>query len=112
MWLSPEEYREYSQLLRELREFGASNTGDVSRYIRSNNLKTRFKHITGVVNMGNHSGDSWKFDGGVSPAIYARLCQDLDFGRKSGNSYVTGFKSYDEVWQSSGTIQTRSRRYA
>ena len=66
------------------------------RYIRSNNLKPLQTLL--AVNMGNHSGDSWKFDGGVSPAIYARLCARPGFfGRKSGNSYVTGFKSYDGV---------------
>lgn len=94
--LSNTSEREFQQLVREVGRYNFTSSSEVSRFIRQNNLGTKYSHISGSLEMVNGE-DSWNFDGGISPKYFARLCSALNLNHKGSNARVRRFRSYAEI---------------
>lgn len=87
--------REFEELVAEIKSHNFTYSSEVSRYIRRNNLGNKYKNISGIVKMKNND-DSWDFEGGFSPWIYARLCDELGLANRGSQAKVIGFKSFKD----------------
>lgn len=85
--------REFQQLVDEMKSFNFSNSSDVSNYILKNKLGYKYKTISGELEM-HKNGESWKFKGGFSPDIYARLCSELGLSNNGSNATAGKFESF------------------
>lgn len=88
--------QEFNELVIELSELGFTHSSEVSEYIVRNNLGTKYKHISGILQMKKR-GDEWSFDGGFPPDIYARLCQKLKLKNKGSQARPGEFTPYKNV---------------
>jgi len=87
---------EFEALLAEIKHKGFTMSEQVSDYIVKNKLGTKYKHISGILEMeNNHS--SWEFNGGFPPKIYAKLCKRLKLGNKGTNSKVVKFTPFKDI---------------
>jgi hypothetical protein len=41
--------------------------------------------------------DSWKYEGGISPKYYSRLCQELNLSSKNTSSKVKEFSPFSKL---------------
>ncbi len=90
------EKEEFELLVTEMNSKDFTTSGQVSNYIIRNRLGNKYQNISGVLEMEN-STSSWKFNGGFSPRIYAKLCERLNLGNKGTKSSVTGFTSFKNL---------------
>lgn len=96
--LSFEEEKEFRQLVEELRSLKFIHSYQVSRYIIDNQLGCKYKNISGDLEMSSNSkATSWKYEGGISPKIYAKLCKTLNLDDKKTDSYVNNFTPYKDI---------------
>ena len=91
-----EEEKQFKQLIEEIKSEGFTESSEVSNYIVNNKLGYKYKSISGYLEMQNDES-TWTFDGGFSPEIYAKLCEELGFGNKGTNSKVIGFTPYKDI---------------
>jgi len=91
-----EEEKEFEELVKEMLPLGFEYSSEVSEYIVKNKLGYKYKKISGTVIMKNNYQPSWGFKGGISPKIYARLCDRLGLRNHETNSHVAGFVSFEE----------------
>lgn len=84
---------EYVALREEMRPFGFTKSSQVTAYILSNNLKSKYGRIAGIVDF-EKDGNNWKYDGGISPEYYKRLCHELGLSNNNSGSIVAGFSPY------------------
>lgn len=88
--------QEFNELVEELSVQGFTHSSEVSEYIVKNNLGTKYKNISGVLQMKNR-GDEWSFEGGFPPDIYARLCRNLKLKNKGSQARPGKFTPYKNV---------------
>jgi cold shock CspA family protein len=90
------EEKEFSELVEETRELGFEYSSDLSAYIRRCRLGLKYQHISGHLEM-KMDGESWTFDGGFPPNIYARLCRELDLKNYGSSAKPSNFTSYKDL---------------
>ncbi|CAI0839033.1 Uncharacterised protein [Serratia proteamaculans] len=90
------EEQEFNKLVAELSGLGFTHSSEVSEYIIKNNLGTKYKNISGILQMKKR-GDKWSFGGGFPPYIYARLCQKLRLKNKGSQARPGEFTPYKNV---------------
>lgn len=90
------EEQEFSQLIEEMRDLEFTCSSEVSAYIRKHRLGSKYKHISGRLVM-EKDGESWEFDGGFPPHIYARLCEELNLANKSSRAQPIKFTPYKDI---------------
>lgn len=88
--------QEFHELVTELSGLGFTQSSEVSEYIIKNNLGTKYKNISGILQM-KKCDDQWLFDGGFPPDIYARLCQKLKLKNKGSQARPGKFTPYKNV---------------
>lgn len=91
---------EFRLLVEEMRPLDLIRSKDLSRYIVNNRLGYKYKHISGVVKM-ERDGNTWDFDGGFPPKIYAQLCEELGLHSQNTRAHVVGFDSYKNIHEKS-----------
>ena len=90
------EDKEFKQLVAEMSRLGVTNSTQVSSYIRNNRLGNKYKNISGVVKM-EQDGDTWNFNGGFPPHIYAKLCSELGLSNQGTSARAVGFKPFKDL---------------
>lgn len=87
--------KEAERLVDYFRGKNIHSSSELSRYIRTHNLRDMWPNITGYLEMEDrYSSDVWTFDGGIAPAYFAYVCRELGFSRNGKDAYVIGFKPY------------------
>ncbi|HMO04413.1 MAG TPA: hypothetical protein PKE33_07325 [Kiritimatiellia bacterium] len=89
---------EFKQLLNEISAMHFTRSSEVSEYIVRNKLGSKYKHISGILEMDLH-GRRWNFNGGFSPEVYARLCEALGLGNQGSQSTPVSFTPYKDLFQ-------------
>lgn len=87
---------EFKQLVAEMSRLRFTHSTQVSSYIMNNRLGNKYKNISGVVKM-EQDGDTWNFNGGFPPRIYAKLCSELGLNNQGTSARAVGFKSFKEL---------------
>lgn len=90
------EEKEFEQLVAEMKPYGFTESRNVSLYIKNNMLGYKYKNISGIVKMEQH-GNSWDFEGGFPPNIYARLCEKLELNNQGTRARAVGFKPFKSL---------------
>lgn len=90
------EESEFEQLVADVSALGFTHTGQLSNYIMKNKLGYKYKNISGVLKM-MRGGDTWDFEGGFPPAVYAQICKALGLDNKGTRARAIGFTSFDEL---------------
>jgi cold shock CspA family protein len=90
------EDKEFRQLVEEMAPLGFTHSNQVSSYIMRNRLGDKYKNISGVLTI-EKDGNTWNFNGGFPPKIYAKLCSELDLGNQGTFAQVVGFTSFNEL---------------
>ncbi len=94
------EGKEFRQLVAEIAPLGFTLSRQVSKYIIANRLGNKYRNISGVVEMAK-DGDTWKFNGGFPPKIYAELCAELGLDNQGTRARAVGFQSFRELERNS-----------
>lgn len=94
--LSNIEADELIDLIEEAKSSGFKSSGQLSEYIRKNDLGYKYPNISGVVKMKN-GVDTWDFKGGFPPKIYKIVCESLNLGNNGTSAHAIGFKSFKEL---------------
>lgn len=79
--------------MAEIAPLGFTLSRQVSKYIIANRLGNKYRNISGVVEMAK-DGDTWKFNGGFPPKIYAELCAELGLDNQGTRQRAVGFQSF------------------
>jgi cold shock CspA family protein len=89
---------EFELLVKELEnlDIKVSKSHEVSRYIVDNRLGDKYQSLAGELEMENDSRQ-WKFDGGIDPKYYKKLCQRLGLTNKNTFSRVRKFVAYKDI---------------
>jgi hypothetical protein len=87
---------EFNELVEEVSAKGFTESRQVSHFIISNKLGSKYRHISGVLEM-ERGEDAWRYHGGFPPHIYARLCDVLGLNQKTSDAKVAGFKSFSDL---------------
>lgn len=90
------EENEFNQLVAEMSRLRFTHSNQVSSYIMAHRLGNKYKNISGIVKMAQ-DGNTWNFNGGFPPHIYARLCSALDLNNQGTSARAVGFKSFKEL---------------
>jgi hypothetical protein len=90
------EDEEFEELVAELMNKGFTMSAQVSNYIVQHKLGYKYKRISGVLDMENGC-NTWKFNGGFPPRIYAKLCDRLNLGNKGTSSKVLKFTPFKDI---------------
>lgn len=88
--------QEFELLVDEIKSKGFNKSAEVSKYIIRNKLGNKYQNISGVLVMSN-SKDTWKFNGGFPPKIYAKLCERLNLSNNGSDSKVVEFTSFKDL---------------
>ena len=88
--------QEFELLVDEIKSKGFNKSAEVSKYIIRNKLGNKYQNISGVLVMSN-SKDTWKFNGGFPPKIYAKLCERLNLSNNGSYSKVVKFTSFKDL---------------
>ena len=88
--------QEFELLVDEIKSKGFKKSAEVSNYIIRNKLGNKYQNISGVLVMSN-SKDTWKFNGGFPPPIYAKLCIRLNLSNNGSDSKVVEFTSFKDL---------------
>jgi hypothetical protein len=89
---------EFDLLVKEIGSLNIKLTKshEVSRYIVDNRLGDKYQNLAGELEMENNSSQ-WKFNGGIAPKYYKKLCERLGLTNKSTYSKVRKFVSYKDL---------------
>ncbi len=87
---------EFHQLIAEISALNFTRSGQVSEYIIENKLGSKYKNISGVLQM-KLGDNAWKFEGGISPDIYGRLCNELGLENNKSEAIPDKFTPYKDV---------------
>ena len=90
------EEEEFKLLVEELKPLRFTHSKQVSSYIMRNRLGDKYKNISGVVKM-EMEGNTWDFNGGFPPKIYAKLCEELDLSNQGTRARVVSFDSFKNL---------------
>jgi len=94
--LSSDERKEFRKLIDEILPLQFTHSYQVTNYIMENKLGNKYKNISGNLDMSN-SRKNWTYQGGISPKIYAKLCNILNLRDKKTNSYVDNFIPFKNI---------------
>ncbi|HCH4150724.1 TPA: hypothetical protein NKV88_004082 [Vibrio parahaemolyticus] len=84
---------ELNALIVAARSQGFSTSGELSAWIRTNKLWTKYPTLTGDLTM--HDGkDSWNFGAAIDPRYYKQVCQALGLHNAGSNARAGAFRSY------------------
>ncbi|MBK8848919.1 MAG: cold shock domain-containing protein [Saprospiraceae bacterium] len=87
---------EFELLVAEMKSKGFTQSAEVSNYIVRCRLGDKYQNISGILEMTN-GGETWDFNGGFPPRIYAMLCERLHLGNKGTDAKVVGFTSFKDL---------------
>lgn len=87
---------ELEQLVSEMKQKNFKTSADLSEYIRNNNLRSKYKNISGVLQM-TRGDESWDFEGGISPALYRKLCERLNLGNRQSGATPGSFTPFKDL---------------
>ena len=87
------EETEFRLLVEEIKPLQFTHSKQVSSYIMRNRLGDKYKNISGVVKM-EMEGNTWNFNGGFPPKIYAKLCEELGLSSQGTRARVVSFDSF------------------
>lgn len=90
------EEAEFMALVEEVSAKGFTESRQVSSYIMTNRLGSKYRHISGLLEL-ERGDEAWTYYGGFPPHIYARLCDALGLGQKPSDARVAGFKSFSDL---------------
>lgn len=90
------EDNEFDALIAEMKTQRFTHSKQMSKYIVTNKLGHKYRHISGIVRMEKDHRE-WDFNGGFPCEIYARLCNELGLRNKNSGARAIWFKSYDEI---------------
>ncbi|MBF0208748.1 MAG: hypothetical protein HQK53_17920 [Oligoflexia bacterium] len=90
------ENEEFRQLVAEMSALKFTSSSQVSNYIVRNRLGYNYKHISGILEM-ELDDERWKFNGGIQPKIYARLCEELGLGNQRSLATPVAFTAYKDI---------------
>ena len=95
----PMEANELRLLVQDLGTKNFASSGDLSFYIRSHHLQTRYPHIAGRVKFRNSwdASREWTMDGGFSTQIYKIICQTLGLTGRGSDAVAVDFRSESEL---------------
>lgn len=79
---------------------GFSNSSQISHYIKTHDMRANWPHITGIIIMRESDGNSFEYDGGISPRWYKYICSELGLGNNKTNSNPERFVPY--AWKRGG----------
>lgn len=88
--------QEFNELITELSKLGFTHSSEVYEYIVKNNLRNKYKNISGIIQMTKHS-DKWLFDGGFPPDVYGRLCRKVKLNNNGSQSRPGKFTPYKSI---------------
>lgn len=94
--LSPIDSAELAALIAEVKEKNFSFSSDLSNYIINNNLRQKYKNISGIVTMRKNT-DEWDFPGGFPKEIYRIICQELNLEDNGTSARAVGFRNYSKT---------------
>lgn len=84
---------EFKLLVQEIKPLKFTQSKQVSSYIMRNRLGHKYKNISGIVKM-EMDGNTWDFNGGFPPKIYAQLCEELGLSNQGTHARVVSFNSF------------------
>ena len=84
---------EFKLLVEEIKALKFTHSRQVSLYIIRNQLGHKYRNISGIVKM-EMDGNTWNFNGGFPPNIYAQLCEELDLSNQGSRARVVSFNSF------------------
>jgi len=87
---------ELYRLLKDMLPHNFTHSSQLSSYIIENKLGYKYPNISGIVRMAN-SKREWNFPGGISPGIYAIICDELELGNKGTEAIPIKFTSFKEM---------------
>lgn len=87
---------ELEQLVSEMKQKNFKTSADLSEYIRNNNLRNKYKNISGVLQM-TRGDESWDFECGISPALYRKLCERLNLGNRQSGATPGSFTPFKDL---------------
>lgn len=87
--LSPVQRREFNELVKEIESKNFTYSSEVSHYITSNHLGSRYPNISGISTF-KRGCDT----GGFPCDIYAMLCQRLHLSGKNTSAVAVAFTPY------------------
>ena len=87
---------EFNQLVEEMKNLGFTQSRQVSQYIMNNNLGSKYKNISGIVEM-EKEGTRWSYQGGFPSKIYARLCAELGLHNQGSRARAVSFTSFKDL---------------
>jgi hypothetical protein len=90
------EEEEFRNLLEEVSAQGFTRSNQVSDYIVKNRLGNKYKNISGILQM-EAGGETWSFNGGFPPRIYARLCEEMGLGSNGSQARPVSFKPFKDI---------------
>lgn len=90
------EEEQYQALVEKMRPKNFTLSHEVSMYIIQHKLHEKYGKLAGNLEL-EKNGSSFTYRGGISPAFYARLCQDLNLGDKNSGARIIGFTSYERM---------------
>jgi len=90
------ESNEFEQLITEMTPLAFTHSSQVSSYIMRNKLGLKYKNISGVVTM-EKDGNTWNFNGGFPPKMYAQICTALDLDNNGSRAKVVDFNSFNKL---------------
>lgn len=90
------EEEEFKLLVEEIKPLRFTHSKQVSSYIMRHRLGDKYKNISGVVKM-EMEGNTWDFNGGFPPKIYAKLCEELDLSNQGTRARVVSFDSFKNL---------------
>ncbi len=91
--LSPVQRREFNELVKEIESKNFTYSSEVSHYITSNHLGSRYPNISGISTF-KRGCDTWTMEGGFPRDIYAMLCQRLHLSGKNTSAVAVAFTPY------------------
>ena len=94
---STEIENEYLALVEEIRSLEFTHSYQVSEYIESHNLGSKYRLLSGDLDMKTVDGRPFVYKNGINPLYYGRLCSELGLIDKRSGAKVTGFRSFDEL---------------
>ncbi|WP_318492188.1 hypothetical protein [Photobacterium leiognathi] len=90
------EASELVALISEVKAKGFEYSKELSNYIIKNQLKNKYRNISGVVKM-EKSGEQWDFSGGFPKKIYSIVCSELGLSDQGTTAKAVGFKSFKDM---------------
>jgi hypothetical protein len=94
--MNKSEASELAALISEVEMKRFEYSKELSNYIIKNQLKNKYRNISGVVKM-EKSGEQWDFSGGFPKKIYSIVCTELGLSDLGTTAKAIGFKAFKDM---------------